>query len=76
LMGERVCAYVVLRERASVDLAELCQFLEQKRIARFKLPERMELIDALPTTAVGKIAKKDLREDIIRKLEQERRQSR
>jgi non-ribosomal peptide synthetase component E (peptide arylation enzyme) len=68
VMGERACAYVVLREGASLDFAQLRGFLEQKRIARFKLPERLELIDALPVTAVGKISKKDLREDIRRKL--------
>jgi 2,3-dihydroxybenzoate-AMP ligase len=72
VMGERTCAYVVLREGASLDLTRLSGFLEQKRIARFKLPERLELIEALPTTAVGKISKKDLREDITQKLQQQR----
>ncbi|MBV8054650.1 MAG: AMP-binding protein, partial [Deltaproteobacteria bacterium] len=71
VMGERACAYVVLRHGASLDFAQLCRFLEQKRIARFKLPERLELIEALPVTAVGKISKKDLREDIKRKLQQQ-----
>ncbi|MBV8361187.1 MAG: AMP-binding protein [Deltaproteobacteria bacterium] len=73
VMGERACAYVVLRPGASLDFAQLYAFLEQKRIARFKLPERLELIEALPATAVGKISKKDLREDIKRKLQQQRR---
>ena len=68
VMGERACAYVVLRKGASLDFARLTRFLEQKRIARFKLPERLELIEALPTTAVGKISKKELRDDIKRKL--------
>jgi len=72
VMGERACAYVVLRKGASLDLARLSGFLQQKRIARFKLPERLELIEALPTTAVGKISKKDLREDIQQKLQQQR----
>jgi 2,3-dihydroxybenzoate-AMP ligase len=72
VMGERTCAYVVLREGASLDLTRLSGFLEQKRIARFKLPERLELIEALPTTAVGKVSKKDLREDITQKLQQQR----
>jgi 2,3-dihydroxybenzoate-AMP ligase len=70
VMGERACAYVVVRRGATLDFAQLCRFLEQKRIARFKLPERLELVEALPTTAVGKISKKDLREDIKRKLQQ------
>lgn len=73
VMGERACAYVVLRKGASLDFAQLSTFLAQQRIARFKLPERLELVDSLPSTAVGKISKKHLREDIKRKLEQERR---
>lgn len=68
VLGERACAYVVLRPGATLDFQRLCGFLEEKRIARFKLPERLELIDQLPTTAVGKISKKDLRDDIARKL--------
>jgi 2,3-dihydroxybenzoate-AMP ligase len=69
VMGERACAYVVLREGESLNLGQLCDFLAQKRIARFKLPERLELIEELPTTAVGKTSKKDLREDIKQKLQ-------
>jgi 2,3-dihydroxybenzoate-AMP ligase len=74
ILGERACAYVVPRPGAELDFKRLSRFLEEKRIARFKLPERLEIIDALPTTAVGKISKKDLREDIKRKLERERGQ--
>jgi 2,3-dihydroxybenzoate-AMP ligase len=73
VMGERACAYVVLRKGAKLDFAQLNCFLERLRIARYKLPERLELVDSLPATAVGKISKKDLRDDIQRKLEQERR---
>ena len=36
--------------------------------AKFKLPERLEVVDAFPLTSVGKVSKKDLREDINRKL--------
>jgi 2,3-dihydroxybenzoate-AMP ligase len=72
LMGERACAYVVPRDGATLDLTALRRFLERRRIALFKLPERLELIDALPTTAVGKVAKNVLRDAIRRKLEAER----
>src|SRR5262249_15873133 len=37
-MGERACAYVVLRENARLDFEQLIGFLGQKRIARYKLP--------------------------------------
>lgn len=75
LLGERTCAYVVLHSGANLNLGQLCSFLEQKRIARFKLPERLEVIEALPTTAVGKISKKELRDDVTRKLKHERSRS-
>jgi 2,3-dihydroxybenzoate-AMP ligase len=71
VMGERACAYIVLRENARLDFEQLIGFLGQKRIARYKLPERLEIVESLPTTSVGKISKKDLRDDIKRKLEQE-----
>ena len=73
LLGERTCAYVVPKPDATLDLAGLLRFLEAKQIARFKLPERLEVVDSLPLTTVGKVSKKDLREDIARKLAAETR---
>ncbi len=65
VLGERACAYVIPRPGAHPTLAEITRFLsEDKRIARFKLPERLELRERFPTTAVGKISKRDLREEI------------
>jgi acyl-CoA synthetase (AMP-forming)/AMP-acid ligase II len=46
----------------SPTLAELCAYLESARIARQKLPEWLELIDALPMTATGKVQKFVLRD--------------
>ena len=68
ILGERTCAYVMLRRGASLTLAELVTFLNAQQIAKFKLPERLEVVDAFPLTSVGKVSKKDLREDIARKL--------
>lgn len=62
-LGERLCAFVVLKPGASLALAELVEFLAP-RIAKFKLPERLELRDSLPLTPVGKISKKALREQL------------
>ena len=73
VLGERACAYVIPRSGAAPTLAELTRFLsEDKRIARFKLPERLEVRERLPMTAVGKISKKDLREEIAAMLTKER----
>ena len=70
MLGERACACVVLREGARLTLGDLTHYLgEQRRIARFKLPERLEVYDRLPVTAVGKISKAALREDVRRRLE-------
>jgi len=61
--GEKCCAFVVLEPWASLTLEELCDFLNRERkIARFKFPERLEILDALPVTNVGKVNKKALRE--------------
>lgn len=71
VMGEKVCAYVIPREAAVLSLEELRQFMDATGISRFKLPERLELVERFPLTTVGKISKKDLREDIAGKLRAE-----
>ncbi|HLK85771.1 MAG TPA: AMP-binding protein [Candidatus Binataceae bacterium] len=68
ILGERACAYVVLRPGAHLTFAELTRHLEERRIARFKIPERLEIVERFPMTAVGKISKKDLRADIAARL--------
>ena len=65
VLGERACACVIPKPGRTLTLAELGRFLlDEKRIAKFKLPERLELRDRFPTTPVGKISKKDLREEL------------
>jgi fatty-acyl-CoA synthase len=59
--GERPCACVVVAEGADLDLAELNRFLE-RHVAKWWLPDRLELIDEVPKTSVGKFDKKVLRE--------------
>lgn len=72
-LGERSCAYVVAATGATPTLQELTDHLRAKEIAVQKLPERIELIDALPMTAVGKVRKNLLRDDIAAKLQAEAR---
>jgi long-chain acyl-CoA synthetase len=62
-MGERVCAVVVPRPGATVDLADLRAFAAS-RLARFKCPEALYLTEELPKTATGKIAKNAVRADV------------
>jgi salicylate---CoA ligase len=61
VLGERVCVYVVPRPGGSVTLDEVRDAMDAAGVARFKLPEHLELVDELPTTKVGKIDKKELR---------------
>jgi 2,3-dihydroxybenzoate-AMP ligase len=68
VLGERLCVYVVPRPGQSVTLAEIRQSMEAAEVARFKLPERLEVVPELPSTKVGKIDKKALRADIARRM--------
>ena len=72
--GERVCAFVVLKGGATFTLEELQDFLvKEMHIARFKVPERLEFIDELPITKIGKYEKKSLKEKITSILKKEGR---
>ena len=64
-LGERACAFVRLREGASLSLADITTYLEAQRMARQYMPERLEILPELPRTPSGKIQKFKLR-DIAR----------
>ncbi|TKA12313.1 (2,3-dihydroxybenzoyl)adenylate synthase [Actinacidiphila oryziradicis] len=67
-LGERVCLYVVPRPGETVTLDEVRDLMEKIGVARFKLPERLVVVDELASTKVGKIDKKALRNDITARL--------
>ncbi len=72
LLGERACVYVIPRQGATIDLKMLNEFLlGERKIAKFKLPERLEVVEAFPLTAVGKVNKKALRQMIANRVVQE-----
>jgi len=64
ILGERACAVVVPRPGETVSLAEIVEYLRGLGIATFKLPERLELRDELPRNSLGKILKRELREEL------------
>lgn len=71
-LGERSCAYVVLKApHHSLSLEEVVAFFSRKRIAKYKYPEHIVVIEKLPRTASGKIQKFLLRKDIMRRLTQD-----
>ncbi len=61
-LGERACAYITLAPGQSVTFEELLSFLDDQKVAKQYLPERLKIVDAMPTTASGKIQKFTLRE--------------
>ena len=74
VLGEKGCAFVLTKGGQPLTLEELCRFLQQGRhISTFKLPERLELVNAFPMTQVGKIDKKELRHVIAQKLQEEKK---
>ncbi len=72
VLGERMCACVILRPGQQLTFEELVQFLASKEIAKHKLPERLEIMEEFPLSTFGKVSKKTLVEMITRKLEEER----
>jgi non-ribosomal peptide synthetase component E (peptide arylation enzyme) len=71
ILGERICAYVIPAPGVKPRLEEVVAFLKSKGASLLQCPERIEIIEELPMTKVGKVDKKSLREDIKKKLEQE-----
>jgi cyclohexanecarboxylate-CoA ligase/acyl-CoA synthetase len=62
-LGERACAFIVLASTEAPTLAELADYLRnERRIAVYKIPERLVIVDALPTGATGKVQKFQLRQ--------------
>ena len=72
IYGERVCAFVVPDPvDETLTLADLTAFLEAEGLAKFKWPEKLELIAEFPVTASGKRSKMLLRQQLIERLQSE-----
>lgn len=71
--GERACAFVIPRpgERAP-DIERLSAFLRERGLAKFKWPERIEVVSEFPTTLSGKLSKPRLKQLITERLAAER----
>jgi 2,3-dihydroxybenzoate-AMP ligase len=66
-LGERSCAFVITRDEA-IKSNDIKQFLKERGIASFKIPDRVEFVSDFPYTALGKVSKKALRQIIADKL--------
>jgi len=71
VFGEKGCAFVIPKPGATLGFDELIAFLKGQNIAAFKLPERLEVVEQFPTSLVGKILKRQLREMIVAKMASE-----
>lgn len=72
VLGERVCAFVVPQAGEIPTVEDFQEYLKERAVAKFKWPERVEILDAMPLGPGGKIQKMKLREIVHEKLEQER----
>ncbi|MEZ5789067.1 MAG: AMP-binding protein [Xanthobacteraceae bacterium] len=69
--GERACAFVILHEGSRMGFAEMQTFLLSRRIAKFKLPERLEIVESFPLSPAGKVLRRELRRLIETKMSAE-----
>jgi 2,3-dihydroxybenzoate-AMP ligase len=63
-LGERMCACIIPHKDKTLGLEELVRFLAAKEIAKFKLPERLEIMKEFPLSTFGKVSKKTLVETV------------
>lgn len=69
VLGERACAFLIpAPRRPAPSLPELAEFLLSQGLAKYKLPERVEVVSSFPLTHVGKVSKKSLRTVIAAKI--------
>jgi 2,3-dihydroxybenzoate-AMP ligase/mycobactin salicyl-AMP ligase len=67
-LGERVCAYVVTKAGETLTFEQVIAFLRGEGASVMQLPERIEFVEEIPLTKIGKADKKMLKEDIVKKL--------
>jgi acyl-CoA synthetase (AMP-forming)/AMP-acid ligase II len=71
VLGERACAFVVLRPAAKINLQSLLDFLRTQQMPIWQMPERLEFMEELPKSAGGKVMKNKLREYVAAKVKAE-----
>jgi non-ribosomal peptide synthetase component E (peptide arylation enzyme) len=72
LMGEKACAFVTVKKGEKFTFDEMVEYLKGKKIAMFKIPERLEVVESFPIVGEsGKIDKKVMAKMIADKLRAE-----
>ncbi|MBW2705775.1 MAG: AMP-binding protein [Deltaproteobacteria bacterium] len=68
-MGERTCAYVIPKGGQDFSFEEMVEFLKGKKLAMYKLPERLEVVSEFPAVGdSGKVNKETLKKEIAEKV--------
>ena len=62
VMGEKVCLFAVVKPGETLTLKDVTDFLDAEGVAKFKWPERLEIIDALPRNPLNKVVRTELRD--------------
>jgi len=75
VFGEKVCLYAELVDSATIELPELVAHLLALGVSKELLPERLIVVDELPRSSGGKIAKGQLRQDIRVRMEADHERS-
>ncbi|MBI3092027.1 MAG: AMP-binding protein [Candidatus Tectomicrobia bacterium] len=60
-LGEKSCLYAVPRPRQTITLEDITAFLSERGVAKFKFPERLEILERLPLNPSNKVDKMTLR---------------
>ncbi|OGO42718.1 MAG: hypothetical protein A2Z05_06835 [Chloroflexi bacterium RBG_16_60_22] len=70
-LGEKLCCFVQLKDRQAITFEEIQSYMKENGLAVFQWPERLEIVEAWPLTAVNKIDKRSLRAYIATRLFEE-----
>ncbi len=65
ILGEKVGVVAVIPEDETISLEEIIDFLKDKKIAKYKMPEDIRVIDILPKNPVGKVLRRELKDLFI-----------
>jgi len=71
ILGERVCAFIKPKKGEKIIFEEIISYLKEKKTSVLYLPERIEIVEEMPLTNVGKFDKMRLKENIKEKLKKE-----
>ena len=66
-LGERTCVFVVPMPGETITLEEISRYLDDLGIAKYKYPERLEVVDAMPRNALNKVLRRKLRDILVEK---------